>query len=89
MNPVVDSAAAFVGGLRDPTSGACLNLDAAGFTTVATKNIQEKYFSLLSQNIRSLSQNHDKLVDFLSKINSDGDKDFLFSAVALQETWQI
>ena len=66
----------------------CLSCDTSGFAAI-TNNLKRNHFSILSQNIRSLDANFEKFTEFLQQINEESKYNFLFSVIAMQETWQF
>ena len=77
--------------LRDETESACLNFENyEGLSKILkSKTIKTEAFSILSQNVRSMSQNFESLRDLVQKINEDSKNNFLFTVLAVQETWQV
>ena len=85
--PVTEPSFAAALGHCDELGAECKSYDVSEFASIL-KNLKRNHFSVLSQNIRSMNANFEKLESVLQEVNEKA-KNFLFSIIAVQETWQI
>jgi len=71
----------------DESGAECESRGISEFASLV-KKLKRNHFSILSQNVRSLDANFEKLENFLQQVN-ESDKKILFSVIAMQETWQF
>ena len=76
--------------LLDAENSVCKKFDSSGLAKEMGRNCSKRNsFSIFSQNMRSISQNFDKLHDVVQEVNQGSGNSFLFSIIAVQETWKV
>jgi len=76
--------------LSDPRNISCKTFDTSGLAKeMGSNNSKRDSISILSQNVRSMSKNFEKLYDVVQQVNEGSGNSFLFSVIAVQETWQV
>jgi len=79
-------------GLPDIRNTACEIFDTLELAKKMGQNINKSKrdsFSILSQNIRSMSKNFENLYGVTQQVNKESKNSFLFSVIAVQETWKV
>ena len=79
-------------GLPDIRNTACEIFDTLELAKKMGQNINNSKrdsFSILSQNIRSMSKNFENLYGVTQQVNKESKNSFLFSVIAVQETWKV